>query len=112
MSCMYPRKKMKPVQSKKEKLIADLKTIGGIAVCVTGIIGVFMATPTLFNTINPVGARDNTPTADISVYKDKTSYGTCEYIVVETSRQDGGVSITPRMKHNDSLNGSEHICRK
>jgi len=112
MSCMYPRKKMKPVKSKKEKLIADLKTIGAIGGCLVVSMGMMLSAPTLFKMINTVDARDSSPMADISVYKDKTSYGTCEYLVVETSRQDGGVSITPRMKYNDSINGSEHICRK
>lgn len=110
MSCMYPRKKMKPVKSKK-KTLKMIAILGGLLIA---DIGLLMATPTLFRTINDmkVEAYNDTPSADISVYKDKTPYGTCEYLVVETKREDGGVSITPRMKYNDSINGSEHICRK
>lgn len=107
MSCMYPRKKMKPVKSKKE----TLKKLVIIGTLFTVNLGLLIASPTLFNMINSVGARDNTPTADVSVYKDKTQYGTCEYLIVESLNGDA-VSITPRMKHNDSINGSEHICRR
>ncbi|QOV08381.1 hypothetical protein Kirov_182 [Bacillus phage Kirov] len=106
MSCMYPRKKMKPVKSKKE----TLKKLVIIGTLFTVNMGLLIASPTLFNMINPVGARGNTPIADVSVYKDKTKYGTCEYIIVETGYTDGGVSVTPRMKPSTNQNGSEHYC--
>ncbi|UUV46067.1 hypothetical protein [Bacillus phage vB_BanS-Thrax3] len=112
MSCMYPRKKMKPVKSKKEQLISDLKKIGILGGCLSVSLGLMMATPTLFNLINPVDARSNTPIADVSIYKDKTKYGTCEYIIVETGSTQGGVSITPRMNPANNQNGSEHYCYK
>lgn len=110
MSCMYPRKKIEPVKSKKSKWKA-IALVGGLFVLNVGLL---MATPTLFKTINSmkVEAYDDSPYADVTIYKDKTPYGTCEYIVVEAKRADGGVAITPRMKHNDSINGSEHICRR
>lgn len=110
MSCMYPRKKMKPVKSKKE----TLKKLVIIGTLFTVNMGLLMASPTIFKTLNNmnVEAYDDSPSADISVYKDKTPYGTCEYLVVETRREDGGVAIIPRMKYNDSVNGSKHICRK
>jgi len=110
MSCMYPRKKMKPVKSKKE----TLKKLVIIGTLFTVNMGLLMASPTIFKTLNnmEVEAYDDSPFADVTIYKDKTPYGTCEYVVVEAKRADGGVAITPRMKPSDNQNGSKHICRK